>query len=407
MNLRELRALIGTPGARRSRLDRCHTIGDLRALARRRLPRPVFDYVEGGADEELSLEWNIAAFRRWQFVPLAPRPVSAADVSTTLFGRRLALPLICSPTGYTRMMHPAGELAVARAAARAGIPYGLSTVASSSIEEVARSGHPDLWFQLYVWRDRGLTRDLVERAWAAGYRVLEVSVDAAVAGNRIRDVRNGLTIPPRLTPRTLGEIALKPGYWVGVLRSPAIRFANSPPQTSTGGGITLENMTSLFDPSLTWHDISGLRFQWPGVLLVKGALGPDGAREAIAAGADGLHLSNHGGRQLDRVAPPIEALPEIREAIGDDPAIIADSGIRSGADLAVAIALGADAGAIGRAYLYGLMSGGEAGVDRALAIIASEFTRTIQLLGVTSVPELRASGRAVLRDAPLKAWSGI
>ncbi len=397
MNLREVRELIGPTRPRASRLQRCNSIGELRALARRRLPRPVFDYVEGGADEELSLERNVAAFRRWQFSPQAPRDVSAVDASASLLGRRLALPLVCSPTGYTRMMHPLGELAVAGAAARAGIPYVLSTVASSSIEEVAQGGHPDLWFQLYVWRDRGLTRDLVDRAWREGYRVLEVSVDTHVAGNRVRDIRNGLAIPPRLTARTLGEIALRPAYWAGVVRSPPIRFANSPPATAGRGGITIENMTTLFDPTLGWDDIGSIRGQWPGALIVKGPLGADLAREAIARGADGLHLSNHGGRQLDRVIPPVDTLAEVREAVGDRPAIVVDSGIRSGADLAVALALGADAGAIGRAYLYGLMAGGEAGVDRALAIIAGEFTRTMQLLGVASVAELRAAGAAVLR----------
>jgi L-lactate dehydrogenase (cytochrome) len=359
----------------------------------------VFDYVEGGADEELSLERNVAAFRQWEFAPVNPRDVSAADVSSTLLGRGVALPLICSPTGYTRMMHSAGEVAVARAAARAGVPYALSTVASSSIESVASTGHPDLWFQLYVWRDRELTADLVSRAWAAGYRVLEVSVDAPVAGKRIRDVRNGLTIPPHLTLRTLVEIALKPAYWIDVLGHPPITFANSPPGAGEGG-LTVENMTALFEPALTWEDIGALRAGWPGSLVVKGALDPDGARQAVAAGADGLHLSNHGGRQLDRVVPPIELLGEVREAVGEDTTIIIDSGIRSGSDLAIAIALGADAGAIGRVYLYGLMASGEDGVDHALALIASEFKRTIQLLGVGSVAELRALGGRVLRRRP-------
>jgi L-lactate dehydrogenase (cytochrome) len=363
----------------------------------------VFDYVEGGADEELSLAWNLAAFRRRQFVPINPRDVTDVDASSTLFERRVALPLICSPTGYTRMMHPAGEAAVARAGARAGIPYVLSSVASSSIEELADTGHPDLWFQLYVWRDRAMTHELVERAWAAGYRVLEVSVDAPVAGNRIRDVRNGLTIPPRLTPRTLFEIALKPSYWLGVLRSPPISFANSPAGTGVGGGITIENMTSLFEPGLSWDDVAALRERWAGALVVKGSLDAAGAREAVAAGADGVHLSNHGGRQLDRVVPPIELVAEVREAVGDEVTIVVDSGIRSGADLAVAIALGADAGAIGRAYLYGLMAGGEPGVDRALALIRGEFVRTLGLLGVSSVAELRACGGRVLRDAATAA----
>jgi L-lactate dehydrogenase (cytochrome) len=400
MRVGEIRRLASLRRPRRP-LERCAGVEDLRRLARRRTPRAVFDYVEGGADEELSLTRNVAAFRQWELLPLGPRDVSACDPSVQLLGRRAALPMLCSPTGYTRMMHPAaGELAVARAAARAGVPYGLSTVASTPVEDVAATGHPDLWFQLYVWRDRVMTRALVERAWAAGYRVLEVSIDAPVAGYRIRDVRNGLTIPPALTPSTLIGIALKPRYWIDVLRSPAIVFANSPPGVGTGGGITIENMTSMFDPSVTWDDIASLRSLWPGSLLVKGALSADSSREALAAGADGVHLSNHGGRQLDRIVPPIELVSEVRDAVGADATVIVDSGIRHGIDLAVAVALGADAGAVGRLYLYGLMAGGEAGVDLALSLLAAEFKRTMELLGVASVAELRAAGEQVLRRRP-------
>ncbi len=362
------------------------------------MPNAVFDYVEGGADEELSLARNQAAFRQWEFVPRNPSDVSSTDASTSLFGRALRFPLICAPTGYSRMMHSGGELAVARAAARAGVPYTLSTVASTSVEDVALSGHPDLWFQLYVWRDRGLTRDLLGRAWAAGYRVLAVSIDAPVAGHRIRDVRNGLTIPPRLSARALLGIALTPSYWTDMLSHPAITFANAPPGLEPGRGLTIENMTAQFEPGLTWADIAELRALWRGALIVKGAFDPVGARNAIAAGADGLHLSNHGGRQLDRVVPPIELLPQVRESVGPETTIVVDSGIRHGSDLAVAIALGADAGAVGRAYLYGLMAAGEAGVDRALTLLFSEFKRTMALLGIASVAELQADGARLLRS---------
>jgi L-lactate dehydrogenase (cytochrome) len=413
MNAREALELIGLdPGRLRARLrpgrvtreqreqarlQRCHQIGDLRALGLRRTPRPVFDYVEGGADEELTLHRNVAAFRQWELTPLAPRNVDAVDTRATLLGREYPLPLLCSPTGYTRMIQHSGELAVARAAARAGLPYGLSTVASTSIEDLTASRHPDLWFQLYIWRDREMTRGLVQRAWAAGYRVLEVSVDVAVSGFRIRDSRNGLTIPPKLTARTLTEIALKPSYWLNTLRNPPITFANSPPDIEHGGAITIENMSSQFDASVGWDEIAEIRRLWPGPMLVKGALGAEGARAALACGADGVHLSNHGGRQLDRTVPPIELVAEVRAAIGDGPTIIVDSGIRHGTDLAVAVALGADAGAIGRAYLYGLMAGGEAGVDRSLAILGDQFRRTMALLGVSSVTELRERGAELLR----------
>jgi L-lactate dehydrogenase (cytochrome) len=406
VRLGELRELIGLewpqlPSGER-RLDRCHTLDDLRRAARRRTPRPVFDYVEGGADGELSLRRNLEAFREWELTPLCPRDVSAVSTTTELLGRELALPLVCGPTGYTRMIHHEGELAVACAAARAGLPYGLSTVASTSLEDVAATGHPNLWFQLYVWRDREMTRALVDRAWGAGYRVLEVSVDTPVPGMRTRDVRNGLTIPPKLTASTLGTIALKPGYWLAMVRGPMIRFANSPPQVESGGAITIENMTAQFDPSVGFDDIAELRAQWPGALLVKGPLGADAALAAIEAGADGIHLSNHGGRQLDRIVSPLMLLPEVRAAIGDDATVILDSGIRDGTDLAIAIALGADAGAIGRAYLYGLMAGGERGVDLVLDLFAKQFRRALALLGVTSAGELREQGAALLRRRRVK-----
>ena len=377
-------------------LARCHDIADLEAAARRRMPRGVFDYVAGGADEELTVERNLAAFRRWQFVPQNLRDVGDVDTAVHLLGQRVAMPLLFSPTGYTRMMHPAGECAVARAARRAGIPYGLSTVASTSIEELAGTGHPNLWFQLYVWRDRGLVAELVDRAWEHGYRTLEVSVDVPVSGHRTRDVRSGLTIPPRLTARTLIGIARHPGWWVRALRAPVVRFANAPPGVGSSG-LTIEDMTAQFDPSVSWRDLEELRTRWPGQLLLKGAIGADDARRAIAAGCDGLHLSNHGGRQLDRTIPPVDLLGEVRGAVGDEPAIIVDSGIRHGADLAVAIALGADAGAVGRAYLYGLMAAGEPGVDRAATILETQFRRTLQLLGVASIRELRAVGPTLLR----------
>jgi L-lactate dehydrogenase (cytochrome) len=378
------------------RLARCHDIADLEATARRRMPRAVFDYVAGGADDELALEANRAAFRRWRFVPPNHRDVADVDTAVELLGRRIPMPLVFAPTGYTRMMHPAGEGAVARAARRAGIPYGLSTVASTSIEELAATGHPNLWFQLYIWRDRGLVDDLLARAWAHGYRTLELSVDVPVSGHRSRDVRNGLTIPPRLTARALLDIALRPAWWVGALRAPTVRFANAPPAVGSSG-LTIENMTAQFDPSVSWRDLEMLRGRWKGALLLKGTIGPDDARRAIAAGCDGLHLSNHGGRQLDRAVAPIDLVADVRRAVGDEPTVVVDSGIRHGTDLAVAIALGADAGAVGRAYLYGLMAAGEPGVDQAAAILATQFRRTLQLLGVTSVRELRDAGAELLR----------
>jgi L-lactate dehydrogenase (cytochrome) len=376
----------------RRRLSACHDVADLRAAGRRLTPRPVFDYVEGGADEELSVRANVRAFRRWQFRPRALVNVSEPDLSAAFLGSVAPLPLALAPTGYTRMMHPAGELAAARAAQRHGLPYTLSTMATTTIEAVAEGAQPDLWFQLYILRDSGLNSELVDRAAAAKYRVLVVTVDCFVTGHRSRDRRNGLVIPPELTAQTLASIAGKPGYWIRMLRGPAIDFANFAGHSA----VTIEDTGQLFNPAITWDDIAELRARWPGRLVIKGPLGPADAARAVAAGADGVQLSNHGGRQLDRTVPPADMIAAVREAVGPDVSVLVDSGIRHGSDIAVALALGADACAIGRAYLYGLMAGGERGVNQALDILAAQFKRTMQLLGVPSVPELRAQGRELL-----------
>jgi L-lactate dehydrogenase (cytochrome) len=377
--------------ATRRRLAACHDIADLRAMGRRLTPRPVFDYVDGGADEELSVRANTRSFRRWRFQPRTLVNVSQADTSARFLDSDVPLPLALAPTGYTRMMHPAGEIGAARAAQRHGLPYTLSTMATTTIEAIAQAAQPDLWFQLYIVRDSGLNKELVDRAASAGYRVLVVTVDCFVTGHRTRDHRNGLVIPPELTPRTLASIAGKPGYWVRMLRSPAIGFANF-----ARSNVTIESTGQLFNPAITWDDIAELRARWPGKLVIKGPLGPADARLATAAGADGLQLSNHGGRQLDRAVPPADTIRAIRETVGPDVSVLVDSGIRHGSDIAVALALGADGCAIGRAYLYGLMAGGEAGIDKALDILAEQFRRTMQLLGVRSVAELRAAGPELL-----------
>jgi L-lactate dehydrogenase (cytochrome) len=376
------------------RLARCHDIDGLRQEARRLIPRPVFDYVDGAADEELSLAGNAAAFRRWRFVPHALAGVAEVDTQAVVFGRQASLPLVLAPTGYTAMMHPAGERAVAAAAARHGVPYTLSTMGTTAIAGLAAAPHGDLWFQLYILRDRGRTAALVDRAAAAGYQALVVTVDTVVTGRRVRDVRNGLTIPPELSLSSLASIGSRPGYWLRMLRGPAMTFANL--GTHRGGLTTIAGSADWFDPSITWDDIAALRQRWPRKLVIKGPLGPADARRAVAAGADGLQLSNHGGRQLDRTVAPIDLLPAVREAVGPDVTVLVDSGIRHGADIATAVALGADAAAIGRAYLYGLMTAGESGVDRALSLLAAQFRRTMQLLGVTSVAGLRKDGPELL-----------
>jgi L-lactate dehydrogenase (cytochrome) len=297
-----------------------------------------------------------------------------------------------APTGYTRMMHPAGEIAVARAAQRHGLPYTLSTMSTTSIEDVAAAAQPDLWFQLYIQKDEGLTKELVNRADAAGYRVLVVTVDTFVTGHRTRDERNGLTIPPALTVQTLGNIAVKPAYWMRMLRSEAIDFANF----SHMGATTIEGTGSMFNPTVSWDDIAALRARWPGKLVIKGPVSAADATRAAELGVDGLQLSNHGGRQLDRTVPSADLIARARDAVGPDVAVLVDSGVRHGADIAVALALGADACAIGRAYLYGLMAGGEPGVDKVIDILTDQFVRTLHLMGITSVAELRERGRELL-----------
>jgi L-lactate dehydrogenase (cytochrome) len=396
MNIREIRELIrvrppALPGTGR-RLARCHDVADLRRAAQRLIPRPVFDYVDGGSDEEVSLDGNVAAFRRWRFVPRALRDVSAVDTAGRVLGHPVPLPLVLAPAGFTGVMYPGGEIVAARAAARHGLPYTLSTMATTSIAGLAAAAPGDLWFQLYILSDAGLTRDLVDRAAACGYRVLVVTVDTVVAGRRVRDVRNGLTIPPELSARTVASIGAHPAYWLRMLRSPAITFANLP----IGGSMTIADTAMLFNPGISWDDIAALRERWAGKLIIKGPLGAADARRAAEAGADGVQLSNHGGRQLDRAIAPIDLLPTVRDAVGQDLTVLVDSGVRHGADIAAAIALGADAAAIGRAYLYGLMAAGEPGVDKALDLLAEQFRRTLQLLGVTSAAELRERGAQLL-----------
>jgi L-lactate dehydrogenase (cytochrome) len=395
MRYREIRELVRL---RRLELDRdrrvlarCHDLADLRRAARRRLPGPVFGYLDGAADDEITLRANREALRRWQFRPRVLRDVSEPDLSVSLLGSEWPAPIGLAPAGYPRMMHPGGELAVARAAASRQVPYCLSTVGTVTIEELAATGHRDLWFQLYVLRDRKLAHALIDRAAAAGFRALEVTVDTPVGGRRTRDLRSGLTIPPELTAGALLDIGMHPGYWLSMLRGPALRFAS----LNTPGAevaTSIADITSLFDASLTWADLDDIRARWPGKLLVKGPLGPADAARAVAAGVDGIHLSNHGGRQLDRCVATIDLVRPVREAVGDRVALLVDSGIRHGADVAVAIARGADMCVVGRGYLYGLAAAGQLGVEHAIDLLVTQLRRTMQLLGVVTIAELRQGG---------------
>jgi L-lactate dehydrogenase (cytochrome) len=375
------------------RLGRAATIGDLRQIARHRVPQAVFDYTDGAAGAEVSLRRSREAFERVEFHPNVLRDVSVVDPSTTLLGAPSALPLAFAPTGFTRLMHTEGETAVGRVAERVGIPYALSTMGTTSVEALAAvAPGARRWFQLYLWRDREASAALVERARAAGYEALVLTVDTPVAGPRLRDVRNGFSIPPALTVRTFANAAVHPRWWIDLLTTPPLEFAS----LRSWGGTVAELVDRVFEPAATMADVAALRASWPGALVVKGVLGADDARAVVDAGADAVVVSNHGGRQLERAATPLEQLPCVAEAVGDRAEVYVDGGVLDGADVVAAIALGARACLVGRAYLYGLMAGGERGVQRAADILTQEITRTMQLLGVTRVAELTPE-RASLR----------
>nr|WP_235022529.1 alpha-hydroxy acid oxidase [Amycolatopsis alkalitolerans] len=367
------------------RLARALTIEDLRRIGRRTTPRAVFEYVDGAADRERTAARNVAAFESAVFVPEALNPVRDPDLSTTLLGRKIALPLVFGPTGYTRMMHHEGEVAVARVAARNGIPYALSTVGSSTAEDVRRAAPDgDNWFQLYMTNDKPLNRKLVDSALNAGFGTMVLTIDTAVAGRRLKDVRNGLTIPPTLSLRTFLDMSRFPYWWFKKLMTEPIRFAS----LEDFPGSSADVAQRMFDPSLSEEDLVWLREAWPGKLLVKGILRPGDAKRVIGLGADGVVVSNHGGRQLDRTPSTLEVLASIRAAVGDDVPVLLDGGVRHGQDIAAAVALGADAVLSGRAYLYGLMAGGERGVSRALQILREQYQRTLQLLGLDATAKL-------------------
>jgi L-lactate dehydrogenase (cytochrome) len=345
----------------------------------------VFDYVDGGAESEISMARARAAYKDVHFHPAVLRDVSRVALDRVLLGAKSELPVVLAPTGYTRMMHHDGEVAVARAAARAGIPYTLSTMGTTSVEElVAAEPRGRKWFQLYLWRDRAAGEDLVERALAAGYDTLVLTVDTPVSGARLRDIRNGLTIPPMIGPRTLADMAVHPRWWANLLTTDPLTFASF----DSWRGTAAELADSLFDPSAGIDDLRRLRAAWPHSLVVKGIQTVEDARTVVDAGADAVVVSNHGGRQLDRAATPLRVLPHVRAAVGDRAEVFVDGGVRSGADVAAAIALGASGVLVGRAYLYGLMAGGERGVDRALSILRTELARTLRLLGAAEIAEL-------------------
>ncbi|KUI21356.1 alpha-hydroxy-acid oxidizing enzyme [Mycobacterium lehmannii] len=371
--------------ATKRRLAAALTIEDLRRIAKRRTPKAAFDYTDGAAEEELSLARARQAFRDIEFHPTILRDVSSVDTSATVLGGHVAQPFGIAPTGFTRLMHTEGETAGARAAARAGIPFALSTLGTASIEDVKQANpHGRNWFQLYMWKDRDRSMALVERAAAAGYDTLLVTVDVPVAGARHRDTRNGMSIPPALTLRTVLDAVPHPRWWFDLLTTEPLSFAS----LDRWPGTVAEYLDTMFDPKVNFDDLVWIKKQWPNKLVVKGIQTLDDARTVVGLGVDGIVLSNHGGRQLDRAPVPFHVLPSVAAELGDATEILLDTGVMSGADVVAAVALGARFVLVGRAYLYGLMAGGEAGVDRAVEILSQQVRRTMQLLGVTSLSEL-------------------
>ena len=373
------------------RLQRAADVSDLRRIARRRMPRGCFDYIDGAAEDERTAGRNVSAYAKWQFRPRVLRDVADVDTSGTVLGAPVPFPLVIAPTGFDRIAHSQGELAVARAAERAGIPYSLSTMGTRSIEEVAQVCGGRKFFQVYVWRDRKLLAELLERAAAADYEAIMITVDTAVLGRRERDVRHGFALPPKLGLDTLLDGLLHPAWTLDFLSNEPITFSNcvgAEGGHGEGAVALADYVNSQFDPSLSWHDIDWFREQWDGPVMLKGIQSPTDAAIAADVGIDAVIVSNHGGRQLDGAPAPVDLLPSVREAVGDRCEVICDGGIRRGSDICKALALGADSVMAGRAYFYALGAAGEAGVDWVLAHLLDGMIRTMRLAGVSSAADL-------------------
>ena len=370
---------------KKRRLEQAYTIWDLRDIAKRRTPKGPFDYTDGSAESEVSLERARQAFRDLEFIPSILKDVSTADLTRKSLGETFAMPVGIAPTGFTRMMQTEGEIAGARAAEKYGIPFTLSTLGTTTIEDVVAAAPGGRnWFQLYMWKDREGSMALVERAKRAGVKNLMLTVDVPAAGQRIRDYRNGLTVPPRLTAGTVINALPRPAWWINFLTTPSIEFASMKNWEGTVG----ELLDYMFDPTMTWEDLKWIRQQWDGTLTVKGIQNLEDAKMAAKLGADAILLSNHGGRQLDRAPVMLHLLSDIKKEFKKDYEIHIDTGIMHGADVLAAIALGAQYTYVGRAYLYGLMAGGQDGVERALEIMRTQMVRNMKLLGVNSLDEL-------------------
>lgn len=373
------------------RLKRAASVADLRRIAKRRLPGGVFDYIDGAAEDERTLAANEAAFAATAFRPHVLRGIEKVEIASTILGQPLDFPLVLAPTGFTRIADPEGELAVARAAERAGLPYTLSTLSTRSIEEVRAASDGRLWFQVYAWRDRGLVKEMIERAAASRYEALMLTVDTAVFGRRERDVRRGFSLPPTIGPGTIVDGAMHPAWTLAFLRSDPIRFANVVGRDVGDGAspVTLSDyINTQFDASLSWDDVEWLRSVWEGPIIVKGIQRLDDAVLAAERDVDAIALSNHGGRQLDGAPAAFDLVAPVADAVGGRVEIICDGGVRRGSDIVKAVAAGATTAMAGRPYLYALAAAGERGVDRVLNWFRADIIRTMSLIGAGSVGDL-------------------
>ena len=369
-------------------------IGDLRRYSRLLLPSPIFGYLDGAADDEVSKSRNCSDFNRYELLPRFLVDISAIDTSTKLMQEDLSFPVICSPTGMSRLFHETGELAVAEACRKMGILYSLSTLSTYSIEEVASASAGSKWFQIYVFKDRGLITEFMQRCRESGFKALVLTIDVPTQGNRERDVRTGMTVPPRINISSAFRFVLSPLWSLNYLFAKDFQLANvahKAPVDSSDLKTLVDYLHEQFDPSVTWKDAAGMVEEWGGAFSVKGISSVSDALKAVEIGATSLILSNHGGRQLDHTISPISLLPEVRKAVGDDVEIIIDGGVRRGTDIFKAIALGATACSLGRSCLYGLAVGGEKGVTKSLEILRDEFRRTMALMGGTRVDQIDES----------------
>ena len=372
-----------------SKLDRCLNIDDLRVAARQRAHRMVFDYIDGGADDEVSLGRNTKAFDDYDLLFKVLAGADNVDMSTTLLGEKIDVPFFASPAAGHRLFHTHGERGVAKAADSAGTIFSLSTLSSVSIEEIAALTNGPKWFQLYVWKDRGLVKEMMDRAREAGYKALILTVDFPIAGNRERDPRNGFSIPPKVGVKQAWHALRAPAWSLDYVIRPSVKYANLSADTAA---VSLQDFVDeQFDAGFNWRDAEWLLGEWNGPAVIKGVVRPDDARRAVDLGFNAVMVSNHGGRQLDRSPAPVHVLESIVDAVGPDAEVILDGGVRRGTDILIALALGARAVGFARPFLYGLAAAGEAGARRAMDILTNELRRDMVLLGTDRVSKIKRS----------------